>query len=154
MTQPYYPPINDHFLTTLKMLVQGISSDALVNAPYAKETREFLRKVFISSKGREQSSFTSLSEVEKAAWLEQEAADLYLELAKLDQKFEHLEVNEQIQAIKTQHSLLEKLTSIQERSQNLKLIAQFQEQVMCFVEENLTADQFNEFINALEKEDN
>ena len=149
MPQPYhYPPLDEDFIFTLKMLLKAVKIDNLAHCPYAPEEQDFLSTQLAEKRT---SNFLNLTPEEKAVWTEQESANLYDELKFMEKDFHKLEVNEKIQTIKTRQSLLEKLTTIQERSVNMQLMLQFQEEVMNLLSETLTETQLEDFLKLVER---
>ncbi len=147
-----YPILDEDFIYTLRLLRSAISKDGeFLNCPYDEDFKELIRQSFVEKRV---SKFSSLTKMEKSVWLEKESADLYDELANLETDFRKLEVNERIQSIKTRQSLLEKLTSIQERGVNMQQMLQFQEEVMSLLGVVLTSEQLNDFLARIQVEGN
>lgn len=147
----YFPTIDKDTLHTLRLLKSAVEQDPdLTSSTYPVETAALITAMFQLAPPLDM-SYLELPALGKAEFTEKEAVELYQKLRNLElSATTHLEGTEILQSIKTRFSLLDKLTTLQEKATNMKSMIQFEEEVMLLLETVLTKKQLAAFLIKLE----
>ena len=151
MDQNYYPPeIDTGLLLPIRCVFDGMLNDPLWlerrQCPYDTETVDALRDLWVTFRASKEivvpTAVTSINDGENK-WdnIETELTSLYDDLRNHSKTMTLDDAKEKMAYFRTATSLLDKITSIGERVQNVKAVSDFQARVMMIFDEVLTPEQ-------------
>lgn len=157
-TDLYYPPLDNQLPFHLSILTSALLENPGAldhpSCPYSNEMKNAL-KTFMAIKApkleeKMASEEDELEGMDKWQMLEHEATILFKELKSFGNTLTVDDTSERMAYFKTRTSLLEKITSIQERNFGLREMHEFRQSVLALIDDVLTPDQKTEFIQRLE----
>ena len=147
-TGMFYPKITSSNLLPIRALVEAIAANPRYleapECPYPADVKEFFARITARAAPPEVPASIFDGETDKVEVLERELATLIADFKRFGQELPAGDADK-LQYFKTQASLLEKLTSLQERTLNLREMSEFQSILLGIMDEILTVDQRDDF---------
>lgn len=148
----FYPDLDQRMLLPLKVFLQGMQNDPLFldrpECPYDDDLRASLRDFWlkfrvVTAAERVPTAAAPMVEDGEAKWDSVGAAlhSIYKELADFSSAIPESDVKERMAYFRTATALLEKITSLGERTANVREVSQFKALVLQVFDQVLTPDQ-------------
>lgn len=154
MADFYYPPIPEDVVKQIEV-VRQLSLEHpnyWANSPYPARLQNILREWFVRTKqvgAMTEDVIKKTTDGAKWEMLYKETEDLYSQLK--EAKFDAEDNAERMSYFRTATSLLSKLIEYQERALNLKMVSDFQNEVLLIMDEVLSPTQRTEVMERLRK---
>lgn len=149
-----YPELSPKLIVPLEVIREQLRIDpgylSHPNCPYDARTKALLRLMAPTPTVDDASGDLFLGRTgSKAEILVKEVQEAYLELKEFSGEITDLDVSEKMSYFRTRASLLEKLVGLIERTNTLADVTIFQDTVISLMEEMLTPQQHEEFLQRL-----
>lgn len=151
-----YPGLSEDVILTLKLVKAGMDQygeDYLDDAecPYPEATKKFLRGLLVGVGGgvgvgvEDVANIFDGEDVVEVEVLDVQIQKILSRMDAMEKELGGMEPNERLNFFKTRTALMEKLITLREKTENLRMLSEFKAVVVSVLEDVCDADQIGEF---------